>query len=317
MEATPAGAAPLSKRALKRKSKQERRQKSKEQRKRARPNKGQRASKKSRRTDHDRMSPPVYDVRGGVRTVTPYVYSFSTHAKNRWLGRSLLEVFTTEFGSNTPEYFRAAIAGGLITVNGERISAAAAGHVLKNGDFIEHLTHRHEPPVSDQAIAVLAEVDDIVAVDKPASIPCHPCGAYHHTSLTGILTAERPDLGELFLVHRLDRLTSGLLLLARSSSAAARVTQRMTQYNMHKIYLARVAGCFPGRAGAGAGTGGGVLSRGGALAAGGGGRSFRGDASAPVGVWHGRGNGGDRGNRGGRGDRGDRGSCRGRCGRGP
>lgn len=37
--------------------------------------------------------------------VKPYVYEFRTHAKERWYGRELLEIFTAEFGANSPEYY--------------------------------------------------------------------------------------------------------------------------------------------------------------------------------------------------------------------
>ena len=41
--------------------------------------------------------------------MAPYVYEFSTYAKARWFGRELLEVFSKEFGANSPEYYRDAI----------------------------------------------------------------------------------------------------------------------------------------------------------------------------------------------------------------
>jgi hypothetical protein len=41
----------------------------------------------------------------GYRLVTPYVYEFNTYAKERWLGRELLAMFTEEFGANSPAYY--------------------------------------------------------------------------------------------------------------------------------------------------------------------------------------------------------------------
>lgn len=41
----------------------------------------------------------------GYRMVEPYVYEFRTFAKARWFDRELLEIFTKEFGANSPEYY--------------------------------------------------------------------------------------------------------------------------------------------------------------------------------------------------------------------
>lgn len=41
----------------------------------------------------------------GYRMIEPYVYEFRTFAKERWFGRELLEIFTKEFGANSPEYY--------------------------------------------------------------------------------------------------------------------------------------------------------------------------------------------------------------------
>ena len=79
-----------------------------------------------------------------LRHVRPYVHTYRTIAKGRWLGRSLLEVHTSEFCAHPPAYYAAAIAQGIITVNGNLVGAHYA---VRNGDVIEHFQHRHEPPV--------------------------------------------------------------------------------------------------------------------------------------------------------------------------
>jgi len=81
-------------------------------------------------------------------------------------------------------------------------------------------------------------------VDKPASIPVHPCGRYRHNSVLFILAHEH-GLAGLYNVHRLDRLTSGLLLFARSPQIAQKYCADIEQGNVQKHYLARVVGEFP------------------------------------------------------------------------
>jgi 23S rRNA-/tRNA-specific pseudouridylate synthase len=63
------------------------------------------------------------------------------------------------------------------------------------------------------ALYTTAETPDVVAVHKPATVPVHPTGQYRKNTVVGILAAERPELGRLLPVHRLDKNVSGLLLM--------------------------------------------------------------------------------------------------------
>ena len=65
---------------------------------------------------------------------------------------------------------------------------------------------------------------DVVAVHKPPTLPVHVTGQFRKNTVVCVLNALRPDLGPLFPVHRLDKPVSGLLLLARSPEAAARLS---------------------------------------------------------------------------------------------
>lgn len=70
----------------------------------------------------------------------------------------------------------------------------------------------------DTAIPVLHEDDALLAVNKPKGLPVHPTARYHKSTVIKMMEAARP--GErLFLAHRLDRETSGVLLLCRTPEA--------------------------------------------------------------------------------------------------
>ena len=69
-------------------------------------------------------------------------------------------------------------------------------------------------------LQVVAETDDLIAVHKPASVPVHVSGQYRKNTVMALLGIQRPDLGKLFPVHRLDKPVSGLLLIAKSAAAA-------------------------------------------------------------------------------------------------
>lgn len=185
---------------------------------------------------------PKYSFANGYRMVEPYVYEFRTYAKARWFDRELLEIFTKEFGANSPDYYKFAIASGRITVNSRIVLGDT---VIKNGDLIIHTAHRHEPPVSGEEVRVVYEDDDLIVVSKPPSMPTHPCGAYRHNSLHTILQATRPDLPQLNIVHRLDRLTSGVVLLAKNAAKAKVLSSIIADRQASKTYLARVRGRFP------------------------------------------------------------------------
>ena len=167
-----------------------------------------------------------YEFKDGMRHVIPYPYEFRTHAKERWYGRGLFDVFCKEFGSNTPAYFSEAIKDGRITI--EPQGGCSVGNTnrtnvepeyeIARGDCLVHVVHRHEPPVLADPIVVVHESPSVLVVSKPPSLPVHPCGAYRYNSLTCVLNREikrglSGGSAEILTVHRLDRLTSGLVQL--------------------------------------------------------------------------------------------------------
>lgn len=173
----------------------------------------------------------------------PYPYTFLANAKRRWIGRTILNIYETEFGAYPKSYFETAIAQGRILVSEKKVDASYA---VRDGDVLSHTIHRHEPSVavsSCDGIDVIAETDDIVFVDKPGTLPVHPCGAYSQNSLLGLL---EPKYGKLYNINRLDRLTSGLVMLAKSSKVANQLGMCMRRReSCQKMYLAKVKGRFP------------------------------------------------------------------------
>ena len=145
-------------------------------------------------------------------------------------------------------YFDRAVAAGRLRVVGYGIDEAAPtdpDRPLRDGQAVRHTLHRHEPPVRGGPVPVLAVTPDVVAVGKVASIPVHTAGQYHHNTIVAIVEHERPELGRLFPVHRLDRPVSGVTLLARSREAAHALCGQFEEREVRKTYLARVAGRLP------------------------------------------------------------------------
>ncbi|KAL6073507.1 RNA pseudouridylate synthase domain containing protein 2 [Balamuthia mandrillaris] len=228
--------------------KRQRERPSKSQRKQWRKNKREQKRLRAGGTvPEEQREETEYFFRDGLRFVRPYYYDFKVHAKERWLGKTLLQLFLTEFRGHTPSYYQEAIERGDISVNGKTVGPDT---IIQRHDLVVHRIHRHEPPVSAEPIQLLAQDEDLVVVNKPPSIPVHPCGRYRHNTVLFILAKEH-GLSNLHCVHRLDRLTSGILLLAKSRSAAERFSQQIAspdaalENTLNKVYVARIRGEFP------------------------------------------------------------------------
>jgi 23S rRNA pseudouridine1911/1915/1917 synthase len=104
---------------------------------------------------------------------------------------------------------------------------------------------------SEQApLPVLYQDEHLLVIDKPASVAVHPSARYHKTTVIKRLEEERPD-EFLALVHRLDRETSGILLVARTPEAERAFKRALeirslgihdAQGAIEKIYLAITRG---------------------------------------------------------------------------
>lgn len=164
-----------------------------------------------------------------------------------------LDKFLTEA---LPEFSRSRIQGliadGFVDVNGR--AAKKAGQSIETGST---LTVRIPPAVPTDLIAedipldILFENDDLLVVDKPAGMVVHPAVGHasgtlvnavlgHDPELEGIGGEERPGV-----VHRLDKETSGLILLAKNERAHRWLQDRFRLREVEKTYLALVDGKPP------------------------------------------------------------------------
>ncbi|XP_077321019.1 pseudouridylate synthase RPUSD2 [Lithobates pipiens] len=181
-------------------------------------------------------------VEDGLRKVRPYYFHFETYCKGRWVGKSLLEVFSSEFRSEPLEYYKRAAQAGRLRLNQELLTDLTT--VLKNNDFMRNTVHRHEPPVTAQPLRIIAENDDLVVVNKPSSLPVHPCGRFRHNTVIFILGKEH-NLKDLHTIHRLDRMTSGVLMFAKTLEVSKKMDELVRGRQVEKQYVCRVIGEFP------------------------------------------------------------------------
>ncbi|XP_033235909.1 RNA pseudouridylate synthase domain-containing protein 2-like isoform X1 [Drosophila pseudoobscura] len=189
----------------------------------------------------ERYQETSYYIENGLRKVYPYYFTFTTFTKGRWVGEKILDIFSREFRAHPSEEYERCIQAGTLTVNFEKVPI---DYRLKHNDLLANIVHRHEVPVTCQPIKIVHMNEDLVVVNKPASIPVHPCGRYRHNTVVFILAKEF-NLKNLRTIHRLDRLTSGLLLFGRSPKKARQMEQQIRNRQVEKEYICRVEGIFP------------------------------------------------------------------------
>lgn len=99
--------------------------------------------------------------------------------------------------------------------------------------------------VQDLALPILASGAGWIAVNKPAGIVVHPVNSVRENSLIRMLRRQR-GVESLRLAHRLDRETSGVLLVAEDAAAATTMSTAFARGDVHKEYLAMVDGRIAG-----------------------------------------------------------------------
>lgn len=160
-----------------------------------------------------------------------------------------LDVFLTQVQSDiSRSYVQKLIEGNQVQVNN---SPARSSYKLKVGDHVEFTVPDPTPlDVKAEAIVlhIVYEDKSLLVIDKPAGMVVHPApGHYsgtlvnallHHCSdLAGIGGVERPGI-----VHRLDKDTSGLVVVAKTDAAHQSLSQQFKDREIQKVYLALVAG---------------------------------------------------------------------------
>jgi 23S rRNA pseudouridine1911/1915/1917 synthase len=144
-----------------------------------------------------------------------------------------------------------AIDEGRVTVNGARVPKR---HRVAAGEQVE-VTSPQPPPASELEevpFEVVWEDDELLVVDKPAGVVVHPAPGHRGSTLAEALAgraAGGDDPARAGIVHRLDRDTSGLLVVAKSESTHRALQAAIQSRALRREYLALVEGCPPSRSG--------------------------------------------------------------------
>lgn len=146
-------------------------------------------------------------------------------------------------------YARQLIEDAHILLNGHDARPSALVHT---GDIVTVRRPVSQPTdliAEDIPLNVVYEDSDVVVVDKPAGMVVHPAPGHQSGTLVNAVLARYPDItvsGDLRpgIVHRIDRDTSGLLVVARNDRARHHLQRQQQARTMLKVYLAVVEGRF-------------------------------------------------------------------------
>jgi 23S rRNA pseudouridine1911/1915/1917 synthase len=155
-------------------------------------------------------------------------------------------------GENCPElsrtHARKLIDEGLVTVNGR---AARASLKLNTGDKIDVTVPPEAPShLAPEAIPlkIIYEDNDLMVIDKPAGLAVHPAPGHPAHTLANAVAGRLPELAgddeslRQGIVHRLDKDTSGLIVVAKNRVAQANLSEQFKSREVAKHYLVLVKG---------------------------------------------------------------------------
>jgi 23S rRNA pseudouridine1911/1915/1917 synthase len=180
-----------------------------------------------------------------------------THTVDRNQTGIRLDAFLKErYRKRSRESLKRAIDEGAINLERRQSPHLSVGRLkpstqLIGGDEVLVVSERKpEPPVNFD-YRVLFEDDVLFVIEKPANLPVHPAGRYFFNTLlvhlrtqghrNPLLKAER----EYFLVHRIDKETSGVLVLSKDRAVCANLAQQFADRTTEKRYLAIARGVTP------------------------------------------------------------------------
>lgn len=149
-----------------------------------------------------------------------------------------------------------AIDSGAITISRKQsphlnLGKIKASMVLFSGDDVRVESERRIEPAVDFNYELLFEDDVLFVINKPANLPVHPAGRYFFNTLLTHLKAQSlgkappKDDEPYYLVHRIDKETSGILVLAKEKEACANLVKQFADRKTEKTYLAIARGITP------------------------------------------------------------------------
>jgi len=180
---------------------------------------------------------PDNETRRKVRIIEPYSITHRFRPRAEFIGNSLLEMMITKFPFQSKDIWEQRIINGKVYLDNRNSTLQT---ILRQDDEIcHHNPAVIEPSVPDE-VRLLEESEHYLAVYKPAPLPMHPGGRYNKNSLSWILV--EMGYSDLRITHRLDAVTSGVVLFAKNKPFSKKVMEAFSLGKVEKEYLAVVNG---------------------------------------------------------------------------
>lgn len=120
---------------------------------------------------------------------------------------------------------------------------AQGEEILKMGDVVKFSLENYVEPEVNTNYEIIYEDEFLLGVNKPANLPIHPSGRYKRNTLHAIL--EEKLKMKLFIIHRIDRETSGVVIFSKSKIHTHLFQKLFSNEKIQKEYIAYVKGMFP------------------------------------------------------------------------
>ncbi len=150
---------------------------------------------------------------------------------------------------NSRVYFSNLIKNGDILVNNEKISPSYK--VKENDEVVVNYQHRESNDdllPYEYNLDIVYEDDYLLVINKPKGLVVHPGDGHHNDTLVNALIYAKKELStvngleRIGIVHRIDKDTSGLLLICKDNYTHKEIAKQLEAHSMHREYIALVDG---------------------------------------------------------------------------
>ena len=164
-------------------------------------------------------------------------------------------VFNEHFKKYTRSHIKTLIESGEILVNDRQVKA---GEKLKTNDIVSYDFQEAKPLAvkpEDIDFEIVYQDSDLLVVNKPQGLVVHPCLSTKDGTLVNGLLYRIKDLSgingvlRLGIVHRLDKNTSGLMVVAKNDMAHVSLAKQIKDKTCHRCYIALCEGIFKEQSG--------------------------------------------------------------------
>lgn len=220
---------------------------------------GTQPPKRTKRNTHtNEAKPPTAYRQGPLRIPPPVTRMLSCRIKPAWRGQSALQVIQQEWN---PPHLTESLQRGLLRINETESIVNEHRRVHNHDSILSRVSHVHEAPIVlpgdvisfqqvtlSEAVVSQYRLNDptLWVCDKPTSVPVHPAGPYLQNSLVQLLQGQMASKSPVPIhpLHRIDRVTSGLVLCTPDPTHARWFHTDLNQQRMKKLYVAMVHGHF-------------------------------------------------------------------------